>query len=259
MSWVWLSPPRLDFGESRAQDGVELIVWLHADPYTLLQVDPSSDRESIRRGYRRTARALHPDAGADPDAFTQLHGALEAALGEGNAEVSVQPTAGAWWSFAGFVSPAVPDRQPGRGAVVGLAFELHDLDYVPLRDPEEIVRVTYCGQVAPLALSYSRSSRALPVLRRKAAALLESAFLVLLCLTLTPLLAVALSLESYFFSSGSVLLFWSVMVATVGIGYGALAAALVTAGRPVPYPRRAVARIRGKRRDRPLALPRGQN
>jgi hypothetical protein len=50
-------------------------------------------------------------------------------------------------------------------------------------------------------------------------------------------------------------LFWLALLSTVGLGYAALAAILVAAGRPPPYPRRAVARLRGKVANR-LALPR---
>jgi hypothetical protein len=139
--------------------------------------------------------------------------------------------------------------------VSGLLFELHDLDAVPLRQADDLVHVTYAGEVLPLRIRYSRSAAAAPVIRAKLASLAESTVLVALCLTLVPFLALALGIESYFLAGGSVILFWLALLSTVGAGYGALAAILVAAGRPPPYPRRALARLRGKAASR-LALPR---
>jgi hypothetical protein len=248
---VWFSPPLIEFG--RANDGAEETVWLHADPHALLDVPRGSNRETIQRAYRRLARLRHPDAGESEDSFYELHGAFRAALGDEDAEVSIQPTTGAWWSFAGFVRPTAE-----LGAVVGLVFDVHDLKTVPLRNAEDLVHVSYSGEVLPLAIRYSRGAASLPVLRAKAGPLLESALLLLLCLVLVPILALALSLESYFLSDGSVVLFWMAMLGTVALGYGALVSALAAAGKPVPYPRRAVARLRGRLRER-LVLPRGES
>jgi hypothetical protein len=47
------------------------------------------------------------------------------------------------------------------------------------------------------------------------------------------------------------------MLGTVALGYGALVSALAAAGKPVPYPRRGVAKLRGRLRER-LLLPRGE-
>ena len=87
--------------------------------------------------------------------------------------------------------------------MAGLVFELHDLDAVPLRQAEEIVGVTYDGQELRLAIRYSRSAAALPVLIAKTASLLESAFLTLICLALIPFLALVVGLESYFFPTAT--------------------------------------------------------
>jgi hypothetical protein len=253
VSWVWLSPALVEFGGSPAGDGAERTIWLHADPYAVLDVPWGSDRDSLRRAYRRSARLRHPDTEAAEGSFEELQRALSVALGEDDGEVSVEPTAGSWWSFCEFVRPT--DAQPGRGAVAGLVFELHDLDAVPLRQADDLVHVAYAGEVIPLRIRYSRSAAALPVIRAKLASLAESTVLVLVCLTLIPLVALALSIESYFLAGGSVILFWIALLGTVGLGYGALAGILAAAGKPPPYPRRAVARLRGKLADR-LELPR---
>jgi hypothetical protein len=254
VSWVWLSPPVVEFGAQASGDGAEQTVWLHADPYALLDVPWGSDRTTLRRAYRKAARVRHPDAGSSADgSFEELQRALNAALGKDDAEVAIEPAAGSWWSFSEFVRPTV--HTPGRGAVAGLVFELHDLDAVPLRQADDLVHVAYAGEVLPLRIRYSHSAAALPVIRARLASLVESTVLVLLCLTLIPLLALALSIESYFLAGGSVILFWIALIGTVGLGYGALAGILAAAGKPPPYPRRAVARLRGKLTGR-LALPR---
>jgi hypothetical protein len=256
VSWVWLSPTLVEFGGPPAGDGAERTVWLHADPYAFLDVPWASDRDSLRRAYRRSARVRHPDTGATEGSFEELQRALSVALGDDEAEVTIEPTAGAWWSFCEFVRPTA--AQPGRGAVAGLVFELHDLDAVPLRQAEDTVQVTYNGQKLRLAIRYSRSATARPVLLAKMASMLESAFLALICLALIPALAFVVSLESYFFSDGDVPLFWAIMIGTVALGYGALAAILASAGKPIPYPRRAIGRLRGNRADR-LGLPNSRN
>jgi hypothetical protein len=168
--------------------------------------------------------------------------------------VSVEPSAGGWWSFTGFVNPT---HQLARGAVVGLAFEVHDLDEVPLAEAESEIRVSYGGEVLPLRISYTRSAVSVPVLRAKAARLLESTLLTLLCLTLIPFLAIGLALEAYFFSDNNAFVFWLLLLTTIGAGYGALAAILAAAGKPVPY-RRAFAKLSQHTGHR-LGLPRGRD
>jgi hypothetical protein len=253
VNWVWLSPPTVEFWEAGSGDGAEQIVWLHADPYAFLDVPWGSDHGALRRAYRKAARVRHPDAGAADGSFEELQRAFRAALGDDDVEVAVEPAAGSWWSLLEYVRPSV--RAPGRGAVAGLVFELHDLDAVPLRGADDLVHVTYAGEVLPLRIRYSGSAAAVPVIRAKLASLAESTLLIALCLALVPFLALTLGIESYFLADGSVILFWIALIGTVGAGYGALAAILVAAGRPPPDPRRAVARLRGKLADR-LALPR---
>jgi DnaJ-like protein len=253
VSWLWLSPSAVEFGTVGSRDAREQTVWLHADPYALLGVPWGSDHDALRRAYRKAARVRHPDAGSAEGSFEELQLALDAARGDHDADVTIEPTAGSWWSFCEFVRPT--GRIPGRGAVVGLVFELHDLDAVPLRQAEDHVTVTYNGQALPLAIRYSRSGAALPVIRAKLASLVESAVLVGLCLTLIPFLALTLSVEGYFLAGGSAILFWLALMVTIALGYGALIAILAAAGKPLRYPHRTVTRLRGKVADR-TALPR---
>lgn len=251
MGWLWVSPPAAEFGGAAAADADELTVWLHADPYVVLDVPWGSDDATVRRGYRKAARVRHPDSQTVGGSFEELQSALQAALGEEEAQITVEPTEGQWWSFSEFVRPS---HVQTRGAVVGLVFELRDLDAVPLRHAEDIVTVTYNGQPLQFPIRYSRSASSLPVLFAKTGAAAEAAFLAVLCLALIPVLAVAIGLESYFFSNGSVPLFWLMVIGTVLAGYGALALILASAGKPVPDPRRAVGRLRGVRKPR-LSLP----
>jgi hypothetical protein len=74
---------------------------------------------------------------------------------------------------------------------------------------------------------------------------------------LIPVLAIVLALEAYFFSDNDAFVFWLLLLTTIGVGYGALAAILAAAGKPVPY-RRAFAKLRQHAGHR-LALPRGRN
>ena|SRR5947208_8609904 len=98
MSWVWLSPPQIEFGGTApAGDGAEQAVWVHADPFALLAVPPGSDPDSLRRAYRRLARVHHPDTGKPDGTFEQLQHAFRSALGHDASDVTVEPTAGAWW------------------------------------------------------------------------------------------------------------------------------------------------------------------
>jgi hypothetical protein len=251
MNWLWVSPPVAEFGGTTSADGKELTVWLHADPYALLDVPWGSDQATVRRGYRKAARVRHPDSQTFGGSFDELQSALQAALGNEEAQITVEPMEGQWWAFTEFVRPS---HVQTRGAVVGLVFELRDLGAVPLRPAEDNVTVTYNGQALQLPIRYSRSASSVPVLLAKTAVVAESAFLALLCLALIPLLAIAIGLESYFFSDGSVPLFWLIVVGTVLGGYGALALILASAGKPVPYPRRAITRLRGDRKPR-LSLP----
>ena len=105
MSWVWLGTPVLDFGtpDPDELDG-ERVVWLHADPYGVLGARPSAGDEELRRAYRRAARVSHPDASSGTtERFHNLQQALGAATGE--AEITVEPVSGEWWSFNGFAAP----------------------------------------------------------------------------------------------------------------------------------------------------------
>jgi hypothetical protein len=110
VSWVWLSPPTVEFGEAGSGDGAEQVVWLHADPYAFLDVPWGSDHAALRGAYRKAARVRHPDAGASDGSFDELQRAFRAALGDDDAEVAVEPTAGSWWSFLRVLHRPVGDE-----------------------------------------------------------------------------------------------------------------------------------------------------
>jgi hypothetical protein len=142
VSWAWLSASELDLGRGgRGRAGDECTVWVHADPYGVLGLPRSADRNAVRDAYRRLARRYHPDtAGADPKAagaFRTLQAALTAIDGE--TAVSVEPVSGAWWRFTGFSGPDL--LRPSLPTVAGLRFELRDLHPVPLAEPREELRV----------------------------------------------------------------------------------------------------------------------
>jgi len=50
------------------------------DPWPVLGISPTRDRDEIERAYHKWARTLHPDAGGNPDAMAQLNIARDAAL-----------------------------------------------------------------------------------------------------------------------------------------------------------------------------------
>jgi hypothetical protein len=245
MTWVWLGAPALDFGlpDPEELDG-ERTVWLFADPFRVLGTRPSAGEKELRRGYRRVAREHHPDLNpGDAEALARFHDAQQAyAAATGDAEVTVEPISGGWWSLTGFAAPAPPAREAG--AVAGLVFGLRDLHRVPLRDAEDTVRVTYAEQTLPLRIAYSGSRRAMPVWRARLAAAAEVSVLVLLCLVLVPVLALVLAADVYLLSDTSDALTLASVVLILGAGYGALAAILAGAGKDVPTPRRAVKRTR---------------
>jgi DnaJ domain len=240
---VWLSPSELDFGAERnATDVGEATVWLHSDAHAVFGVRVGADATEIRRAYRRVVREHHPDApSGSTAAFWAIQQAARTIFDGQQPDVAVEPTSGKWWTFVEF---ATPEPTSGSDVLVGLTFDVHDLAHVPLRHAVDEVHVSYGDIVLPLTVSYSRSHAALPVLRAKAAVMSEAALLTLLCLALIPLLAVGLALEVFFLSAGSAVLTWLVGLLIVVGGYGMLAWALWSTGRPIPYPRRAVSRVR---------------
>ena len=241
VAWVWLSSPELEFGGTApGRAGDARTVWLHADLFGALGLTRSADPDAVRRAYRRLARLYHPDvASADPslrDRFQEIQSASRAIHGE--TAVSVEPTSGTWWRFAGFSEPDASKRADL--AVLGLSFEITELKSMPMRQNRDDVRISYAGQVLPLAVTYARGALTPPVLLARAAALAESTLLVLLCLAIVPALAVLLGVEMFLLSNENVFLTWGIALVTVAAGYGALAAILATAGRRIPSPRRAV-------------------
>ena len=258
-SWVWLSPQEIDFGGARpGRAGDERTIWLHADPLRALGLPETADPDMARRAYRRLAQRYHPDVSGEGDGsldrFREIEGASRAV--RGGLEVAVEPVSGPWWRFVCFSDPG-PLHRADR-AVTGLTFEVCDLRRVPLDRAEAAVRVSYAGQTIPLSLRYSRSRFALPVWLARVGVVAESAFLVLLCLVLVPLLAALLALDVFVVSRWNVFLGWSAGLAILLGGYGALLAILATAGRQIPSPRRAVLRTRAAVAD-VRALARGRS
>ena len=96
----------------------------------------------------------------------------------------------------------------------------------------------------PLAVKYTGSRFAFPVWFARLGAAAECTILVLLCLAIIPIFALLLALDVFVFSDENAVLTWGIALVMVSAGYGALAAVLATAGRRVPYPRRAVLRTR---------------
>lgn len=47
------------------------------DPFSLLEIDPTSDKIAIRRAYVQAAKKHHPDSGGDPDRFQKIQYAYE--------------------------------------------------------------------------------------------------------------------------------------------------------------------------------------
>lgn len=198
----------------------------------------------MRRAYRRLARLYHPDVNlrdaGSVDRFENIQNASRAINGE--TEVSVEPTSGVWWRFVGFSTPDSLRRADF--AVTAVTFEVRDLHRMPLGQVEDDVRISYAGQILPLAVKFTGSRFASSVWSARLGAAAESAFLVLLCLAVFPVIAVLLSLDVFVISNENVYLTWAIAVVILGAGYGALAAILATAGRRVPFPRRAVLRTR---------------
>jgi hypothetical protein len=254
---VWLSSPELEFGGARpSRAGDERTVWLYADPFRALGLPPSADHEAVRRAYRRLAREYHPDVArahtGSRERFQEIEHA--AAATREALEVSVEPTSRAWWRFVGFSEP--DPRHDSPLAVAGLTFKARDLHRVSAAQADDEVRVLYGGQVLRLAIKFSGSRFALPVLLARAGVAAESAFLVLLCLALVPVLAALLALDVFVISNFNVFLFWGFALVTLAAGYGALAAILAASGRTIPAPRRAVRRTRATV-ARLRSLPRG--
>ena len=125
-----------------------------------------------------------------------------------------------------------------------MTFEVCELHRVPLDRAEAAVRVSYEGRTIPLSLRYSRSRFALPIWLARIGVVAESAFLVLLCFLLVPVLAALLALDVFAVSRWNVFLSWSAALAILLGGYGALVGILATAGKEIPSPRRAVLRTR---------------
>jgi DnaJ-domain-containing protein 1 len=50
----------------------------HADPYTVLGLQPGAPLAVAEAAYRALAKAMHPDAGGDPAQFARLTAAIEA-------------------------------------------------------------------------------------------------------------------------------------------------------------------------------------
>ena len=199
----------------------------------------------MKHAYRRLARQHHPDV-AEPelalgDRFHEVQSAARAISGV--TDVSVEPTAGAWWKFAGF-SQADPGMRTAFG-LTGIRFEITDVRRVPTSRPaEDPVRISCAGQEIPLVVRYTGSRFALPVWLARATAALESGFLVALCLTIIPIVAVLLGFDMFLLTHQNPVVTWGVALLILGAGYGVLVAILTTAGRRAPSPRRAVLRTR---------------
>lgn len=245
MTWVWLSPARVDFGVQQTGGDVdERTVWLHANPYAVLGLPPFADDGAVRRAYRRLARLYHPDvssgAAESGERFQELQHALQAI--DGDLNVVVEPDAGAWWRFVGFSEPGRSRR--AEFAVVGLTFEITDRTRVPLDNVSDDVRISCANQHLHLAVSYTGSRFARPVMLARLGAAAESAVLTLLCLAIVPIIAALLALDMFVISDENLLLTWAIALVILVAGYGAFAAILTAAGRDVPDLRRAVFRTR---------------
>jgi hypothetical protein len=243
-SWVWLSRTEIDFGGAeRNSSGDEQTVWLHADPFHALGLPRSSNADDIRRARRRLARLYHPDAGSEPDSIQRFHDIQSAARAiGGEVELQIEPISGRWWRFVGFCRPGPVES--AALAVAGMTFEISALSRVPGRDIDESVRISYADQALQLPIRYSRSRLSAPVLVARLGALTESTVLVLLCLALVPVLAALLALDVYVVSDLNGPAAAMSVILSIAAGYGVLAAVLASAGRTVPYPRRAVLRTR---------------
>ena len=246
MTWVWLGAEALDYGlPDPSDDDGERTVWLYADPFRVLGARPSADENELRRAYRRVAREHHPDLNpGDEEALRRFHELQQAmAAANGEAEITVEPISGDWWSLNGFSTPE-PSLH-ARLAVAGIRFELRDLHRVPLRDAEDTVRITYAGQTLPLKIAYSGSRSAAPLRRARLATAAEYSILVLLCLALVPVLALLLAVDLYVLSDRNDFV-------TLGRASSSRSASATersprsspAPGKEVPTPRRAVRRTR---------------
>ena len=183
---------------------------------------------------------MNPGSDPTPQRFHEIQRAFEAIVG--SPELTIEPIAGEWWRLSGFTNPDRARRSAV--AVTGIRFEITEPQRVPLREATDEVRISYAGEAVSLPVRYAGSRFAPPLLRARFAALAEPMILTLLCLAIVPVIAVVLALEIYVLSDLNDLLTWASALLTVGLGYGALAAALVSTGRSVPHPRRAVMRTR---------------
>ncbi len=245
MTWVWLSPAQVDFGRPQpGADADERTIWLHANPYAVLGLAPSADDGAVRGAYRRLARLYHPDLSADAaddgERFQEVQQALEAI--NGDLMIAVEPDAGTWWRFGGFSEPGLVRRE--EFAVVGLTFEITDRSRVPLAGASEGVRVLCANERIPLTIGYSGSRLAPAVVLARLGSLVETAVLTMVCLALLPIIAALLALDAFVISDENVFLSWAIGLVLLIAGYGGVAEVFVTAGRPVPDPRRAVFRAR---------------
>jgi hypothetical protein len=91
-------------------------------------------------------------------------------------------------------------------------------------------------------VSYAPGRLTLPLVVARVAALAETCALAVVCALLFAVAAAALALDVYVLSNLNVALTWAAGIGTLALGYAALAAALASAGRQLPFPRRAVLR-----------------
>jgi hypothetical protein len=241
-TWVWLTRPVVDLaaGESGAEEGEET-VWLHADPFRVLGLPVPSTVDEVRKARRRLSRLYHPDARpADPLSrarFEQIQNA--ARVVDQRREVVVEPAAGAWWEFLGFVRPQ-PTDEPS--AVAGLRFGVTDRAQLPLSGRQDRVRIGYAGEVVELVVSYAPERVPAALVVARATALAETCLLAAVSAVLFAVVAAALALDVYLLSNLSVALTWAAGIGTLVLGYAGLVVALAPTGRQLPYPRRAVLR-----------------
>jgi hypothetical protein len=234
LAWIWANPSVVNFG-ARSPDGPDEIrtVWLYADPLRVLGLAPGADPGEVTRAYRRLVRLHHPDlTSAEPrdlDRFREITSAYDAIARD--PELYVEPLRGEWWSVTGFPSP--DPWRVDEFSVTGIQFERRRLESARGGQLEDEVRISYAGQVLSLAVRYR------PSLRARAGVLAESLLLVVLCLAIVPVIAVLLGVDLFLVSNGNAYVTWGIALLILGLGYGALAAALGRTGRSI-YGRRVV-------------------